>query len=61
MRLSKELIEKIHDITLTDYGFNENGETDKWDILVEDLLVYYEDLQEEYFDYQEKVRDRYEG
>lgn len=60
MRLSKEVIKKIEILTLTDYGFNEKGETDKWDILVEDLLSYYEDLLEEYNDYKQKVDDNYE-
>lgn len=59
MNLSKELIKKVEEITMTDYEFNENGETDKWDILVEDLIMYYEDLLDEYNDYKEKELDRY--
>lgn len=59
MYLDKETIKKIEEITMTDYGFNEKGETDKWDILVDDLVRYYEDLFEEYNDYKEKELDRY--
>ena len=60
MRLSKELIKKLEDITVTDYGFNENGETDKWDIIVEDLLKYYDDLENEYNDYKEREITRFD-
>lgn len=60
MNLSKELIEKIEEITVTDYGFNEKGETDKWDILVEDLIREYEDLLEEYNNYKERDYIRYD-
>lgn len=60
MKLSKDLIEKIEEITCTDYGFNDKGETDNWDILVEDLIVEYEDLKEEFEDYKQKQIDRFE-
>lgn len=59
MKLSKDLIKRIEEITLTDYGFNDKGETDKWDILVEDLLLYYNDLEEEFEDYKAKMEDMY--
>ena len=59
MKLSKDLIKRIEEITLTDYSFNSEGETDKWDILVEDLLLYYNDLEEEFEDYKAKMEDRY--
>ena len=60
MKLTKDLIKKIEEITLTDYGFNEKGETENWDILVEDLLLFYEDLKEEYDDCIERLSDRRE-
>lgn len=46
--MRKDLIERLEKITLTDYGFNEKGETDNWDIIVEDLIRGYEGLLEEY-------------
>lgn len=61
MYLDKKQIERIHEITLTDYGFNEKGETDKWDYVVNDLLIEYEDLLEEYNNYKEKILDRFGG
>ncbi len=60
MRLDKDLIKKLEEITVTDYEFNENGETDKWDIIVEDLIRYYEDLLEEYNDYKEREITKYD-
>lgn len=60
MKISNELIKKIEQITLTDYDFNENGETDKWDILVDDLVREYESLEEEFEDYKQKQIDRFE-
>lgn len=59
MNLSKELIERLENITSTDYSFNSNGETDKWDIIVEDLISQYEDLLEEYNDYKTREEDEY--
>lgn len=61
MRLSKNLIEKVEEITVTDYNFNDKGETDNWDILVEDLIREYESLLEEYNDYKEEVLERFGG
>lgn len=60
MHLSQALIKKVEEITRTDYKFNEKGETDQWDILVEDLIMYYEDLQEEYTDYKERETTKYD-
>lgn len=60
MGLSKEMIKKVEEITVTDYDFNENGETEKWDILIEDLIFEYEKLQEEFDDYKQKQIDRFE-
>lgn len=61
MKLSRGLIEKVEEITVTDYGFNDEGETNNWDILVEDLIREYELLLEEYNDYKEKVLERFGG
>lgn len=60
MGLSKETIKKIEEITVTDYIFDENGETENWDVLVEDLIREYEDLQDEFEDYKQKQIDRFE-
>lgn len=60
MRLDKELIEKLEQITLTDYEFNENGETKNWDVIVDDLIREYEDLLEEYNNYKEREVTRYD-
>lgn len=60
MRLDKDLIKKLEEITVTDYGFNENGETDNWDIIVDDLIRYYEDLEEEFNDYKEREITKYD-
>ena len=38
MKLSEELIKKVEEITMTDYGF-EDGVTENGDILVEDLVL----------------------
>ena len=48
MRLDSKTIDKLEGITLTKYDFNYLGETENWDIIVEDLLNSYEDLLEEY-------------
>lgn len=60
MKINKNTIKKIEEITMTDYGFNENGETNNWDVLVEDLIKYYEDLQEEYNNYKEREITKYD-
>lgn len=57
--MTKELIKKVEEITSTDYGFDEKGYTENWDILVEDLIVAYEDLLEEYNDYKTREEDKY--
>ena len=60
MGLSKEMIKKVEEITLTDYFFDENGKTENWDVLVEDLIREYEDLQDEFEDYKQKQIDKFE-
>lgn len=60
MRLNKDLIKKLENITLTDYEFTPEGETKNWDIIVEDLITEYEDLQEEYNDYKEREITKYD-
>ena len=59
MKLDLKTIKRIEEITQTDYDFNKNGETDKWDVLVEDLITEYNYLQEEFEDYKEKQIDRF--
>ncbi len=59
MKLGKKEIERIKQITLTDYDFDENGETENWDAIVEDLLIEYDNLLDEYNDYKEQVLDRF--
>ena len=59
MRLDSKTIDKLEGITLTKYDFNYLGETENWDIIVEDLLKSYEDLLEEYNDYKMYVDDNY--
>lgn len=60
MRLDKNLIKKLEEITMTDYGFNEKGETDNWDIIVDDLIREYEDLLDEYNNYKEREITKYD-
>ncbi len=60
MKLDPKVIKRIEEITLTDYKFNEKGQTDKWDILVEDLIFEYDKLQEEFEDYKQKQIDRFQ-
>ncbi len=59
MKLDEKQIKRLKEITLTDYEFNENGETEYWDSIVNDLLIEYEDLLEEYNNYKEQVLDRF--
>lgn len=60
MRLDKDLIKKLEEITMTDYEFNEDGETNNWDIIVDDLIRYYEDLLDEYNNYKEREITKYD-
>jgi hypothetical protein len=58
MKLEQKLIDKIEEITLTDYQFK-NGETDNGDLIIDDLVMAYEDLLEEFNDFKEYVEDNY--
>lgn len=54
-------IEKIEKITLTDYKFeNCKIQADKCIDIIQDLISYYEDLQEEYNDYKEREITKYD-
>lgn len=59
MKLNEELIKKVEEITRTNYEWH-NGETDNWDILVEDLIKEYEDLLDEYNNYKEREITKYD-
>ena len=59
MRLDKKQIKRLEEITLTKYNFNYLGETDDWDIIVDDLLTEYKDLLDEYNDYKMYIDDNY--
>lgn len=58
MKLEQKLIDKIEEITLTDYQFK-NGETDNGDLIIDDLVMAYEDLLEEFNDFKTYVEDNY--
>lgn len=61
LEFDNKTIEKIEEITLTDYGFvGCKIQTDKCIDIIEDLLIYYEDLQEEYNAYQEREIIKYD-
>lgn len=59
MKLEQKLIDKIEEITLTDYQFKD-GETDNGDLIIDDLVMAYEDLLEEFNDYKEYIQDNFE-
>lgn len=58
MKLEQKLIDKIEEITLTDYQFKD-GETDNGDLIIDDLVMAYENLLEEFNDFKECVEDNY--
>ncbi len=58
MKLEQKLIDKIEEITLTDYQFK-NGETNNGDLIIDDLVIAYENLLEEFNDFKEYVEDNY--
>lgn len=60
IKLDEKVIEKIEELTLTDYGIIDNTvDAEMCASIIEDLLFEYEDLREEYNNYIEKVEDRY--
>lgn len=58
MKLEQKLIDKIEEITLTDYQFKD-GETNNGDLIIDDLVMAYENLLEEFNDFKEYVEDNY--
>lgn len=61
MKLEQELIDKIEEITLTDYDIVDCKVTlDKCIDIIEDLIIEYEHLLDEYNDYKEYIQDNYE-
>lgn len=59
MKLEQKLIDKIEEITLTDYQFKD-GETNNGDLIIDDLVMAYENLLEEFNDFKEYVEDNFE-
>lgn len=60
IRLGKETIEKIEAITLTDYDIIDcKIAVDKCIDIIEDLIIEYEHLLDEYNDYQEYIQDNF--
>ena len=59
MKLSKKLRKKVEELTLTNYNFNDENETDEGDMIIEDLIWLYEDLQDEFKQYKEYVGENY--
>lgn len=61
MKLEQKLIDKIEEITLTDYDIIDCKVTlDKCLSIIEDLIIEYENLLDEYNDYKEYIRDNFE-
>ena len=58
MKLEQKLIDKIEEITLTDYQFKD-GETDNGDLIIDDLVMAYDNLLEEFNDFKTYVEDNY--
>lgn len=58
MRLSEKEIRRLKEITREEYNFNEKGETEDWENIVYDLIYEFDALEEEYFDYKEKMENR---
>lgn len=59
MKLEQKLIDKIEEITLTDYQFKD-GETNNGDLIIDDLVMAYENLLEEFNDFKTYVEDNFE-
>lgn len=58
MKLEQKLIDKIEEITLTDYQFKD-GETNNGDLIIDDLVMAYENLLEEFNDFKTYVEDNF--
>ena len=59
VKLDEKVIEKIEELTLTDYDIVDNTvDAEMCVSIIEDLLLEYEDLLEEYNNYVEKMEDR---
>lgn len=60
IRLGKDTIEKIEAITLTDYDIIDcKIAVDKCIDIIEDLIIEYENLLDEYNNYQTYIEDNY--
>lgn len=60
IELSQKTIDRIEEITLTDYEINDcKVLVDNCINIIEDLIIEYDNLLEEYNDYKEKEIDRY--
>ena len=60
IELSQKTIDRIEEITLTDYEINDcKVLVDNCINIIEDLIIEYDKLLEEYNDYKEKEMDRY--
>lgn len=60
IELSQKTIDRIEEITLTDYEIKDcKVLVDNCVNIIEDLIIEYDNLLEEYNDYKEKETDRY--
>ena len=60
IELNQKTIDRIEEITLTDYEINDcKVLADNCINIIEDLITEYDNLLEEYNDYKEKETDRY--
>lgn len=60
VELSQKTIDRIEEITLTDYEIKDcKVLVDNCVNIIEDLIIEYDNLLEEYNDYKEKELDRY--
>lgn len=60
IELSQKTVDRIEEITLTDYEINDcKVLADNCINIIEDLIIEYDKLLEEYNDYKEKEIDRY--
>lgn len=60
IKLNKKTVDKIEEITLTDYQIIDcKVEVEKCLDIIEDLILEYENLLEEYNEYKTYVQDNY--